>query len=677
MGAVTRAALCTLCLVPLGVALAPALAQGPSAPARRHNVLLFVADGLRPGSVNERDTPALWAVRTRGVQFENSHAVFPTFTMANASAIATGHGLGDTGVFANTLWPGFALFDTGNFALLPGTPVPFLENDRTLADLADHFPGRFLGADTLLALARAHGYRTAAIGKVGPTALQDIGAIAPADAAFPSALPGIVVDDATGGGAGLPWPQDVEQQMLDQGFPTAAPTRSNGFRPRSPYDNGFSGDRSTPGTLAANVVQQEWFDDVATRFVLPWLAKDPATPFVLVFWSRDPDGTQHNQGDSLGTLFPGINGETSRRAVRNADRSLQRLVAWLQAHPAVEADTDVIVTSDHGFATISRSEVDRAGHPTERESARHDYLGADGGIDTRKGTLPVGCLALDLAYDMQLDIFDPDRRARGSRRFKQLRIGSAGDAVPLDTWEHPVDGNALIGVAVRRSDGSDARLVVAANGGSDLIYVPDGDADILRRAVNWVLTYDYVGGVFVDDAYGPMPGTLPLSAIGLVGSTRVPRPAAVVAFKVFYLNPGDLQTAIQLSDTALQEGQGMHGGFGRDSTWNNMAAMGPDFRRGFVDPLPVGNADIAPTLAHLMGLDLPEGGLAGRVLREALAGGAAGTAPRVRYLRSAAAGGRQTILAYQEHEGVRYLDRACFVAPTTSDDEACFTPAGR
>ncbi len=22
-------------------------------------------------------------------------------------------------------------------------------------------------------------------------------------------------------------------------------------------------------------------------------------PFVLVFWSRDPDGTQHNQGDSL------------------------------------------------------------------------------------------------------------------------------------------------------------------------------------------------------------------------------------------------------------------------------------------------------------------------------------------------------------------------------------------
>jgi hypothetical protein len=34
--------------------------------------------------------------------------------------------------------------------------------------------------------------------------------------------------------------------------------------------------------------------------------------FVVVFWSRDPDGTQHNQGDSLSQLSPGINGPTSK-----------------------------------------------------------------------------------------------------------------------------------------------------------------------------------------------------------------------------------------------------------------------------------------------------------------------------------------------------------------------------
>jgi arylsulfatase A-like enzyme len=658
-------------LAPSLAVLAPLLAPEPPSPAPRRNVLVFVADGLRPGSVDEQDTPALWRVRTRGVYFRNSHAAFPTFTMTNSSVLATGHAPGDAGVFSNVVWPGFALFDTGNFGLLPGTPVPFLEDERTLADLEGHFGGGSLGSDTLLALARAHGYRTAAIGKVGPTAVQDLAAITPAGGAFPPALPGIVVDDATGGGAGLPWPADLERRMSVEGVPTAAPTRSNGFAPRSPFDNGFSGDRSTPGTRLADEVQQDWFDDVTTRFVLPSLTGDPGTPFAMVYWTRDPDGTQHDEGDSLGTLFPGINGDTSRRAVRNADRSLRRLLAWLDAHPAVGANTDVVVTSDHGFATISRSELDRAGHRTRRESARHDYLGWDGGIDTLEGTLPFGCLALDLAYDLQLNVFDPDQHPPGGRLYKQVRIGSSGDAPPLRTWEHPRKGNGLLGIGVLRPDGRDARLIVAANGGSDLIYVPDHDPETVGRVVDRLLTYDYVSGVFVDDAYGPRPGTLPLSAIDLVGSTRLPRPAIVVAFKVFYLNPADLQTAVQVSDTSLQEGQGMHGGFGRDSTANNMAAMGPDFKPGFVDAAPAGNGDVAPTLAHLMGFAMPRRGLAGRVLAEALVGGPAGAPPLVQHLRSSVSGATQTILEYQEHDGERYLDRACFVAPRTPDEEAC------
>jgi hypothetical protein len=651
------------------VGLGPLLAQERSAP--RRNVLLFVADGLRHGSINARDTPALWALRRQGVHFENSHSLFPTLTMANASAIATGLGLGDTGIYANALWPGFAIFDTGNFELVAGSPVPFLEDERTLADLDDHFGGNALGSDTLLAVARAHGYRTASIGKLGPTAVQDLAAITPSEAAFPSALPGLLVDDATGGAKGLPWPPDLAWQMFTEGFASAAPTRSNGYGPRSPFNNSTSGDRSTPGTLAANVVQQEWFDDVTTRYLLPRLTSDPGTPFAIVYWTRDPDGTQHNQGDSLGALFPGINGDTSRRAVRTADRSLQRLLSWFDAHPAVKASTDIVVTSDHGFATISRSEIDRTGHLTASESARHDYLGPDGRIDTLRATLPNGFLGLDLAYDLQLNVFDPDQHPHGSRLFKKLRIGSSGDRVALDTWEHPLRGNALIGVSVRQPGGRDARLIVAANGGSDLIYIPDRDKGLLRRVVDRLLTYDYVSAVFVDDDYGKPPGTLPLRAIGLVGSSRMPRPAIVVVFKVFYLNPADLLTAVQISDASLQEGQGMHGGLGRECTYNNMAAIGPDFKQGFLDSLPVGNVDIAPTLAHLMGFDLPGDALAGRVLTEALVGGPSAAPGRELYLRSALASGKQTLLAYQEHDGVRYLDEACSAAPSTSDAEAC------
>src|SRR5690348_5900714 len=66
-------------------------------PSPAHNVIIFVADGLRYDSVTETDAPTLWRVRKEGVDFANSHAVYPTLTTANASAIATGHSLGDTG----------------------------------------------------------------------------------------------------------------------------------------------------------------------------------------------------------------------------------------------------------------------------------------------------------------------------------------------------------------------------------------------------------------------------------------------------------------------------------------------------------------------------------------------------------------------------------------------------
>ena len=86
----------------------PGLAEEPKAPAAHgpRNAIIFVADGLRRNSVNATDTPTLLKIRQQGVDFANSHALFPTFTTANASGIATGHYLGDTGDFSNTLHPG-------------------------------------------------------------------------------------------------------------------------------------------------------------------------------------------------------------------------------------------------------------------------------------------------------------------------------------------------------------------------------------------------------------------------------------------------------------------------------------------------------------------------------------------------------------------------------------------
>src|SRR5260370_7192031 len=77
----------------LGLLTSPALAQGQPRP---HNVVLFIADGLRPGMVDERTAPAMTQLMAKGVRFTNTHSLFPTFTTANAPGMATGHHLGAT-----------------------------------------------------------------------------------------------------------------------------------------------------------------------------------------------------------------------------------------------------------------------------------------------------------------------------------------------------------------------------------------------------------------------------------------------------------------------------------------------------------------------------------------------------------------------------------------------------
>ena len=577
--------------------------------AAKRNVIVFVADGLRHGSVNAKDTPALWLVRTQGVNFENSYSLFPTLTTANASAIATGHRLGDTGDFANSLYTGYRIFESGNFDRGLGSIIPFVESDEILADLDSHFGGNYLNEITLLQAARQNQFNTAAIGKNGPTAIQDVAAINPQGQMFVTP-PTIIIDDET---AFKPWdpmniqpkaiplPTELIARMRELGIPLDAPSRNNGFAESSAYANGNGGNAHTPGTLRADNLQQQWMTDVTTKAVLPMFVES-GKPFVMVFWSRDPDSTQHNQGDSFQQLVPGINGPTSKLSVENADHSLGEILAWLDKHPDVKANTDLFVTSDHGFATISRREIDRAAKFTSSQSAQHLYYEASGKLDTNKTFLPNGFLAIDLAWALQTNLWDPDNPApAGSRTpYKQVHLAMDETFKPVERWEHPRHGNGLLGQFVYKADGSDASAIIVSNSGSDLIYVPDNNAETVQHIVKALVKFDYIGGIFIDDRYGKLPGTLPLSAIDLVGSALTPRPAMVVAFKSFYLNPGDLMQGIQVSDASLQEGQGNHGGFGRECTWNNMAAIGPDFKKRSVDNAPVGNADITPTLAKIL-----------------------------------------------------------------------------
>jgi arylsulfatase A-like enzyme len=658
-------AIATLFNILAGLSVAVASAQPPDTP-RPHNIILFVADGLRRGSVNPADTPALARVRKEGVDFRNSHSVFPTFTTANASAIATGHGLGDTGDFSNTIYPGMWLTheDTPGAA---GFLIPFLESDEVLADMNAAFHGNYLGEKTLLGVALDKGMNVASVGKLGPAAIQLNGSIGWNQLGLLDNHGAIVMDDSTGQPNAIPLPADILDALNDAKLPADAPVRTNGFPDGSAWSNAHTGDAVNSGTLAANYVQQRWFADVATKVLLPRFAGEDK-PFVLVFWSRDPDGTQHNEGDSLQRLTPGINGDTAKSGLRNADRCLKQLLDWLDAHPKVKATTDVIVTSDHGFATISRREIASDGAQSTEASANLTYEAAGPEKPEPPGTLPTGFLAIDLAIRGHMRLYDPAVRAgSGPSVFAELALGG-------EKSQHPSTGSALLGDTVKALDGSDAKVIVASNGGSDLLYVPGGSPEVVHSLVDILTQLDYVGGVFVDDRFctPSCAGALPLSAVGLVGDSHVPRPAIVVAFKVFDQVPGDLQSAVQVSDTTLQEGQGNHGAFGRSLTFNNMAAIGPDFKSGFADELPMGNIDLAPTMAKILGFEMPATGkVRGRVLQESLIGGSAAESKGVQTLSSTTtSSGVKTVLEYQELQGVRYYDRACLVEGATA--KSCF-----
>ena len=275
------------------------------------------------------------------------------------STFATGHGLGDTGDFSNAIYTRVPI---------QGTVTPFLENDRVQRDLNAALGGNYLNESSLIATAAAPTdnprISTALIGKLGPIAIFN-----------PSALNGVatlIVDDSTGqAGSDIPiapeWREAIRAAKIR---PIDAPSR---------------GDNGVPGTYIPDFVQQQYFLEMTLKVVLPRF-KELGKPFILVYWSRDPDGSQHTQGDK------DINGPTSMSAIRAADGALAAIEQTLKALGMFES-TNIIVAADHGFSTIAKDSENGA-----RE-------------------LPTGFLAVDLAVALQKDdtsltLYDPDDNNR-------------------------------------------------------------------------------------------------------------------------------------------------------------------------------------------------------------------------------------------------------------------------
>jgi arylsulfatase A-like enzyme len=353
-------------------------------------------------------------------------------------------------------------------------------------------------------------------------------------------------------------------------------------------------------------------------------------PFVLVFWSRDPDGSQHNTGDSLNAITPGINGPTSMAGIKNADDNLAQLRRALD-ELGLAASTNIIISADHGFSTISKDSKTSA-------AAKASY------DDTPKDFLPMGFLAIDLAKALDLPLFDPND--------KNARVADSA---------HPKAGNGVLGQDPAKPD-----VVIATNGGSDLIYLPNKDRKLTERIIRALLEQDYLSGLFVDDRLGRFPGTLPMSQLNLKGKAVTPTPSIVVNFRSWSSGCEEpTNCSVQVADTVLRQGQGMHGSFSRGDTLNFMAAIGPDFKSGYVDPLPVSNADVGATAAKILGLSPKRrGNLVGRVMTEAMPNGATPHAYSGTVRSQPSANGLRTVLNFQRIGAQRYFDVAGFPGRT-------------
>ena len=375
-----RTSLCGLTLVLTITALvAPNLSNAQAhmpSQAGARLILIVVMDGLRPDSINQEDTPTLFRLRQEGVNYINSHSVFPTVTRVNAAAISTGHYPGVNGLVSNAMYvPGVIpnrAFNTGDH--------------RQLLKMRDVTGGRLLFVPSMAEYLKANGNRFAAVssGSTGSALLLNHRA--------PEGV-GVLVNGNFDPGKRVAYPDDVSAAVLSR-FGAAPAEESS--------------------------AAVDWADRVLREYVLPELKPD-----VVIDWQTEPDGSQHSFGTGSGE---------ARQALANNDRNLGLTLAKLQELGLADK-TDVIVLSDHGFSVHNfkvdaTQELIKAGLKSSADS--DDVVLASNGQSVLvhvKGRDPVRIRKIVRFLQSQdwVDVVFTAERRPGARGSKSLRRRKAED----------------------------------------------------------------------------------------------------------------------------------------------------------------------------------------------------------------------------------------------------------
>ena len=282
----------------LAALLVVAAAAGPSPPASAGRATLnivLVLDGLRPDAITPEDTPNLWRLRQEGVNFTNSHSVFPTVTRVNATAIGTGTLPARNGIVGNSQ---YVRAVDPNHAFVN-------DNHKNLLRLDQVTGGGMVLVKTLGEILAERGKLLAAVssGSTGSGLLTN--ARAPQGA-------GVLINGYWEPGVRVAFPDAVNDEVRHRFGP--APLK--------------------PETSEAQDAAVTWTQSVLREYVLAELKPD-----AVINWLTEPDHMLHVNG---------AGSPQARASIRNDDTEIGLLLKRLDSLGRSRT-TNVIVVSDHGF----------------------------------------------------------------------------------------------------------------------------------------------------------------------------------------------------------------------------------------------------------------------------------------------------------------------------------------
>jgi arylsulfatase A-like enzyme len=155
-------------------------------------------------------------------------------------------------------------------------------------------------------------------------------------------------------------------------------------------------------------------------------------------------------------------------------------------------------------------------------------------------------------------------------------------------------------------------ILVVGLGGSVSLYVSGHDKESIRKLAKFLQSSDFAGVIF---SRIRVAGTFPLKQVHLDVANA---PDLMVSLR---WNGGTNRFGAEglLVGESGKPGRGTHSSLSPFDMHNTLVAAGPDFRGGFVDELPTGNIDVAPTTLWILGLEPPQP-MDGRILSEAVPG---------------------------------------------------------